>query len=489
MTVRIGEPDGNRRADVATRIVHCRNKGTSMAGTVAPASRGLKGYFARNRVLETYPVGAHRWAMLGLTVIATIVGFYEFGFAALLPYWMKSLHFSEEQFTYFLAFAVFCSAISAMVGGPLADRHGRVVVIDICLVIIIGLTFCNLLMVGFWSFLVVRSLMNIVAGLMWGALGGLTRDMSPRVNRGTAFGLLTLGAVASLWLWTEIPALTLVRFGERWQAQILIMGVIAVAMAIPVLLWLKDLAPALRLTIVGEATAEAFEAGDLPGETAESAQSSFGQLLHHWETWLLVVGVVSFLTVALTIQNFGPLMFSQAFHYSLPAAAAMTANFWLINLVMLVPAGYVSDLMQSRKPLSVALSFLMLAILIWWFRNFYPPLSQHALGIVTLVLGGVSASAFIPWCALYSEYLEDLSPALQATGWSFFQMVYRLWIVISGLMLPYVTQVYGWQVWMEIMIASVIIFTGSLLALRGYWRPAMAAGASGRPAPAHAAGG
>ena len=52
-----------------------------------------------------------------------------------------------------------------------------------------------LLMTGFWSFVVIRGSMNLVAGLMWGALGGLTRDMSPRVSRGAAFGLLTVGAV------------------------------------------------------------------------------------------------------------------------------------------------------------------------------------------------------------------------------------------------------------------------------------------------------
>jgi hypothetical protein len=44
---------------------------------------------------------------------------------------------------------------------------------------------------------------------------------------------------------------------------------------------------------------------------------------------------------------------------------------------------------------------------------------------VMLLLGEVVASAFIPWCALYSEYVEDLSPALQATGWSFFQLIRR----------------------------------------------------------------
>jgi hypothetical protein len=202
-----------------------------------------------------------------------------------------------------------------------------------------------------------------------------------------------------------------------------------------------------------------------------------------------VVGCVAFLTVAITIQTFGPLMFAQAFKYSRPEAAAMTANFWLLNLLMLVPAGALSDLLRVRKPLSILLAGVTLMILVWWLRNFDPPLSRNALTWVTLILGGIAATAFIPWCALYSEYLEDLSPALQATGWSFFQMSYRLWIVVSGLMIPYVTRVYGWQVWMEVMVVSVLMFMGSLLMLRGYWRPATAGEPTGHGAPAHAAGG
>src|SRR5229473_5777218 len=133
---------------------------------------------AADRVLQTYPTGWSRWWMLTLTVLATIVSYYEFGFSAMLPLWMPALHFTLGEFGWFLTCVVFLSGFSAMAGGPLADRHGRVVVIDLCLAVMIVLTFANLLMTGFWSFVVVRGLMNLVAGLMWGALGGLTRDMS-----------------------------------------------------------------------------------------------------------------------------------------------------------------------------------------------------------------------------------------------------------------------------------------------------------------------
>jgi MFS family permease len=119
-------------------------------------SGGLKGYFAAHRTLETYPSGWRRWWMLLLTVFATIVSFYEFGLSSMLPLWMPTLHFTIGQFSWFLTCVVFLSGFSAMAGGPLADRHGRVVVIDICLGLLILLTFLNLLMFNFWSFVVVR---------------------------------------------------------------------------------------------------------------------------------------------------------------------------------------------------------------------------------------------------------------------------------------------------------------------------------------------
>jgi MFS family permease len=456
---------------------------------MATASRtepgGLKGYFARHRTLEVYPAGAYRWWMLILAVMATIILFYEFGFSALLPLWLPSLHFSAEQFGWFLTAAVFLSGISAMVGGPLADRHGRVVVIDSCIVVMILLTFANLLIFNFVSFVIIRGAMNLVAGLAWGALGGLTRDMSPRTGRGAAFGLLTLGAVASLWLWNEIPALTLPIF-HTWQSQIIIMGVLAIALFIPVLFNLKDLSPSLRLMVVDtESVGAAFESGDLPQESAEEAAAGFRQLLGHWESWVLVVGVVAFLTTAITIQSFGPLMFTKAYHYTNGQAAAATANFWLVNLVMLVPAGMFSDWLRVRKPITIVLSLAGVALLFWWVKNFFPPLPYWETGVISLVLGGLLASAFIPWCAYYSEYLEDLSPALQATGWSFFQMVYRTWIAFSAPLLLWIASHYGWQTWMWVTVIGTALFIVSNLAVRGHWRPATSAAAL---QPAHAAG-
>ncbi len=466
-----------------------------MASAAAADAGGLKGYIATNRTLMTYPVGAHRWAMLMLTVLATIVSFYEFQFAPLLPLWIPSLHFSLEDFTWFLFCVVLLSGASAMIGGPLADRHGRIIVIDICLAIIIVLTFANLLMTGFWSFVVIRGAMNLTAGLMWGALGGLTRDMSPRVSRGAAFGLLTVGAVGCIFLWNFISGETLPLFGT-WQSQIWIMGILAIAMYIPVLLWLKDLHPNLRLTIVeSEATAAANPAEHLreasATEVPQSGGAAFRQLLSRWQVWVLVVPCVAFLTLPITSQTFFPVMFNRAFHYTTADADKMSSYFWLLNLFMLVPAGWLSDRLRVRKPLVLVGTAGALAVLIWWIGTFANPLPRLQLTAVMFLLGGLVAFAFIPWCAQYSELLEDISPALQASGWSFFQLIYRGWIAISGPLVAIVSTRYGWGAWMWVAAVGLASIVPAMLAIRGGWLPAKAgqpsderAAPTPRPSPA-----
>ena len=249
-----------------------------------------------------------------------------------------------------------------MFGGPLADRHGRVVVIDSCIVVMILLTFANLLMTNFWSFVIIRGSMNLVAGLAWGALGGLTRDMSPRTGRGAAFGLLTLGAVACLWLWNEVPAMTLPIF-HTWQSQIVIMGVLAIVLFIAGAVWPEG--PRAESAADGDGQrdrrARLTNLASLPQDPPRCS-AGFRQLLGHWESWVLVIGVVAFLTTAITIQSFGPLMFTQAYHYSPAMADEVTARFWLINLVMLVPAGLFSDWLRVRKPITIVLSLVGVAI-------------------------------------------------------------------------------------------------------------------------------
>src|SRR6516165_3167674 len=147
--------------------------------------------FKQNRTLTEYPLGRHRWTLLLLTVLAAVLAAYESQLAPILSLVLPYLNMSKIGYGYFVSFAVLISAISAFFGGPLADRYGRVVIIDVCLAVVTVLVFANLSIIGIKSFILIRTVMGIVAGLMAGALAALVRDMSPRLSRAFAFGLLT----------------------------------------------------------------------------------------------------------------------------------------------------------------------------------------------------------------------------------------------------------------------------------------------------------
>jgi OPA family glycerol-3-phosphate transporter-like MFS transporter len=434
---------------------------------MALAMNGQMSGFVAARTLDTYPRGAYRWRLLLLTVLASILGAYEFQLAPLLSLLLPDIHMSTIAYGWFITFAVMTSAISAFYGGPLADRYGRVLIIDLCLGAVTILVFLNLFMYNIVSFVIIRTLMSVVGGLMAGAGAALIRDMSPRLSRALAFGLLTIGPVGANFLSNFIAGHTLPIF-HTWQSQIWITGFLGIAMYLPILRGLKDLSPDLRVQIFRSEVAAMQAEGRAPAasELPSSTRDAFGRLLKHFEVWLLVVGVVANLTLYFTIQPFGPLMFTQAFHYTPAAAASMNAHFWLANLAALVVTGFISDRLQTRKPIAIFGGLLSAALLVWWIPTFGHTLPRFTMAIVATTLGCFLAIGYVPWAAQFSETLEDVSPALQATGWAFFGMMARGWAAIAAPVTLYVAAHYGWASWIKVSLGGMVLYLIAMVLTR-----------------------
>jgi nitrate/nitrite transporter NarK len=414
--------------------------------------------FTQARLLHEYPRGAHRWTLLLLTVLAVVVASYEFQLAPVLSILLPYLHLSKIGYGYFVSFAVLISAVSAFFGGPLADRYGRVVIIDACLGVVTVLVFANLFIVGIKSFILVRTVMGIVAGLMAGAGAALVRDMSPRLSRALAFGLLSIGPVGSNYLANFIAGVTLPIY-HSWQSQMWIMGFFGVAMYIPIVLFLKDLSPELRMKIYqSEIAAIETEGRKLPSDLPSSARDAFASLLRHFEPWLMVLPFTVSLSLYIAIQVFGPLMFTESFHYTPADAASMCAYFWLGNMGALVLIGLVSDRLQMRKPFAVLGAILTSGLLIWWIPTFGEALPRHTMTIVATILGIFLAIGTVPWAAQYSESLEEISPALHATGWAFYGLATRAWVAISAPLMLTIAVRYGWATWMKFSLAAFVLY-------------------------------
>jgi nitrate/nitrite transporter NarK len=423
------------------------------------ANEGWLNSFQARRTLTEYPIGSYRWTLLLLTVLAAILVSYEFQLAPVLPLLLPFLHLSKLGYGYFVSAALLISAASAFFGGPLADRYGRVVIIDLCLAIVSMMVFANLLIVGLKSFLLIRITMSVVAGLMAGAMAALVRDMSPRLSRALAFGLLTIGPVGSNYVATVIAGLTLPIYGT-WQSQMWIMGFSAIAMYVPIFIFLKDLSPQLRMRIYQseiaelEAKGRAPSAAELPG----TAREAFASLLKHFEPWLMVWPFTISLSLYIAIQAFGPLIFTESFHYTPGEAAAMCSWFWGGNIIALVIVGIISDGVQLRKPISIFGTMLTCGLLMWWIPTFGETLPRGEMKFVATLLGCFLAILTVPWAAQYSESLEEISPAIQATGWAFYGLATRAWLAISVPVMVIVAGKYGWATWLKFSLAAFVLF-------------------------------
>src|SRR3984957_13567734 len=95
-------------------------------------------------------------------------------------------------------------------------------------------------------------------------------------------------------------------------------------------------------------------------------------------------------------------------------------------------------------------------------------LPRATMAIVASLMGCFLAIAYVPWAAQFSEALEDVSPALQATGWAFFGLVARGWVAISAPLSLYVAVHYGWGEWVKVALGGMIIYIVAMAFSRGH---------------------
>ncbi len=80
--------------------------------------------------------------------------------------------------------------------------------------------------------------------------------------------------------------------------------------------------------------------------------------------------------------------------------------------------------------------------------------------------------------AAYTETIEDINPALVATGLAVQGFILRMIVVISTLAFSFVVrnQVDGqqWATWWWVCIAGLIVFIPTIFVASGSWKPARA---------------
>ncbi|MEV4112901.1 MFS transporter [Nonomuraea sp. NPDC049695] len=419
----------------------------------------MKPFYVRE--LSVYPVGGRRIFLLAIAVLASLVANFETTVATILPLLMDDLRMSLTEYGQIAALSVLIGGLSAGFGGILSDRWGRVTILVPTLTVTAA---CNFLLATvdsvaglFW----VRCLMLFIEGAGITITASLVRDFSPRMGRAQAFAFWTWGPVGASFLASFIAGFTLPLFGNAWQSQAIIMGVLSLAMCGVVIWQIAEPSAALRAQVL-----QAEQAVQAEGHTQHGR---LGELFRHPHLWAHVFGNTGWQVLYWTFAIFGQTILSGAFGMDAAAANRVVALGIVLNALAVVVVGRISDRIQLRKPFTAAGTVLTVAALAYFIAIVGPGVPAAQVTIVYALLYLFMGIAYVPWMANFSEDAEDVESRLQGSALGIWGMVVRVMIVVLLVVSPVVVKAGGWQTWLTVALAGQVVFLVSMAAFRGRW--------------------
>ncbi|MED4585144.1 MFS transporter [Brevibacillus choshinensis] len=423
-----------------------------------------------SRQLDTYPTGGFRVWLLFIAILANFIASYESQIAPVLPLLLNDLHMDLHQYGILSAVCILAAALSSLVFGPLADRHGRVVFLVPSLfltaVCVYGMAFVDTISQLF----ALRVVLSFVDGVAFGLTAGLVRDFSPRMGRALAYGFWTFGPVGSNFFAAAIAGWTLPVYGH-WQSQFYIAGTVALVSSIVILFTIRDLSPRLRAQIIhSKKTMEQVNEQPVKAEKKVEEGSLMKQVLRVPHLWLSSIGISLFLLTYFTMASFGPKILVDSFGFEAHQAASISKYFWFLNLLTLLVAGWISDRLQLRKVVSLFGAVAFALYMIYFVSLFGTDVSEGAMIVYVSILGGLMGITYGPWNALFSENVEDVKASLQSSAWGLHGAIIRVVPVVMNLVLPSVVASGGWSTWIAIAVAvGVIVYIPLLFMSKGPW--------------------
>jgi MFS family permease len=437
----------------------------------------------RHRALEHYPGNGQRIWFLALAVVATIMLYYE---AYILPsvstLILTTFKISLSQYVLTLVASNIIGAVSTIFGS-LSDRIGRSNLIVYGLLLTgIGTVVVSLAQ-AYWLFLLFIFVVGFVEGVILVATPALVRDFSPRFGRAMAMGFWTVGPVGGSFLATTIASRTLPAY-NTWQSQYIIGGLVGLVVFVFCFLFLRELSPGLRDQVMNSVQEK---------EAVESRASHIdvaGALAHPWRQMvrprLLIsaFGISVFLLMYYAAVGYFPLYLSSVFKFTLATANGLVSIFWAVNVLAAVLFGFFSDRLHVRKPFMFAGGLLTIVVTILFISRIGVPTDGALMAVFLSLFGITLAVGYVTWLALFTENLEEINPALVATGLAVQGAVLRLVVVLStlGFVAVVTNPIDGsqWGTWWWVCAVGAAVFLPTIFAISGSWRPMSAAAAVAR---------
>jgi MFS family permease len=393
-----------------------------------------------NRQLDTYPETAARMTFLGITVLATIMLYYElYVSGSVSTLFLVKLHMTFGFLVYTTAFGALIGAFGSLFAG-ITDRLGR------SNIVVIGLIF-TAIFVAFiiptatskWPFTVEVWVVAAVEGMCLVATPALIRDFSPQVGRATAMGFWTSGPVLGSLVVFLVASHTIGNTPSPafWVHEFKICGIAGLVVAAIALIGLKELSPGLRdqlmVTMKDRALIEARAKGL---DIEASLRHPFRQLMKA-DVVVSALGISVFLVIYYTAVLAGLIYFTTVFGFSVHDGDSLGNWNWGFNAIAVVGIGFVSDRFRVRKPFMLIGGIASAIMLVLYLEEAgHPNAGYYHVAILVAALSFCLGIAYVPWMASFTELVEHHNPALTATGLAIWGWIIRVVVFVSYLLLP-----------------------------------------------------
>ena len=385
-----------------------------------------------DRQLSSYPDTRMRFAYLGITVLATVILYYELYIQGAVA--TKIITYFGMTFTQF----VFISVVGNLVGAfaslaaGLADRWGRANITVIGLFITGILTLFGLPNApNTGTYLVLFAVLSIVEGMILVATPALVRDFSPQLGRASAMGFWTFGPVLGSLVVTVVSSNTLDAHPD-WQFQFRVCGIAGIIVAVIALIGLRELSPRLRDQLMVSLRDRTLIEARAKG--LDLAQAMRG----HWRQMLRfdVVGSAFAISIFLLFYyiavGFFVVYFATVFGYSEARANGLANWYWVTNAIALVASGFLSDKLGVRKPFMILGAVISLVgTAIFAILATQPDTSYYTFAVALMISAAGGGLAYCAWMANFTETVERHNPAATATGLAVWGWTIRIVITVA----------------------------------------------------------
>jgi MFS family permease len=393
-----------------------------------------------HRQLDSYPDTGKRFFYLGITVLATIMLYYElYVGASVATLILPALHMSFAFYVTALAFGNLIGAFGSLLAG-LSDRVGRTNLV------VFGLLFTGIFTAfvlpaatSRWPFTIEGFVVGIVEGIALVATPALIRDFSPQVGRATAMGFWTSGPVlgslvVAIVASNTVPAV--VTNPHFWTHEYRICGIVGLVVFAIAFFGLKELSPRLRDQLMVTMRDRALIEARAKGFDIEAAlRHPFRQLLK-LDVIVSALAVSLMLLVYYTAVAFGVIYLSTVFGETTKNANGLGNWNWGFNVLAVILVGVISDKFRVRKPFMLIGGLGAVVVLIVYLEQAGHHPSYYTLAIILAALSFFLGIAYAPWMASFTESVEARNPALIATGLAIWGWILRVVVFVAFLVIP-----------------------------------------------------